>query len=94
MSNEHLQDVETVIARVDRILVEQFEIAPGRVTREASLQQDLEFDSLDGLDLVVALEKEFGFRVDDKTMLEMKSVGDIHDYVRKVYADEVAGRTN
>ena len=90
MSNEHL-DVEAVIARVDRILVEQFELEPSRVTREASLQEDLEFDSLDGLDLVVALEKEFGFRVDDKTMLGMKTVGDIHDYVRKVHAEKSAG---
>ncbi|MEQ1506857.1 MAG: acyl carrier protein [Myxococcota bacterium] len=83
-------DVESVIARIDRILCEQFELEPSRVVPSASLQEDLEFDSLDGLDLVVALEKEFGFRVDDKLMLEMKTVGDIHDHVRKLHAEQLA----
>jgi acyl carrier protein len=81
-------DVNTVIARIDRILVEEFELEEAKVVPTASLQGDLELDSLDGLDLVVSLEKEFGFRVDDKVMLEMKTVADIHDYVRKVFAEK------
>ncbi|MEZ4239207.1 MAG: acyl carrier protein [Myxococcota bacterium] len=81
-------DVNAVIARIDRILVEEFELDEDKVVPEASLQGDLELDSLDGLDLVVALEKEFGFRVDDKVMLEMKTVADIHDYVRQVFAEQ------
>jgi acyl carrier protein len=84
-------DVNAVIARIDRILVEEFELEADRVVPSASLQGDLELDSLDGLDLVVALEKEFGFRVDDKVMLEMKTVGDIHEYVRKVFAEQQGG---
>lgn len=80
-------DVNAVIARIDRILIAEFELDESRVVPSASLQGDLEMDSLDGLDLVVALEKEFGFRVDDKVMLEMKTVGDIHDYVRKTFVE-------
>jgi acyl carrier protein len=80
-------DVDAVIARIDRILVEEFELTEDKVVPAATLQGDLELDSLDGLDLVVALEKEFGFRVDDKVMLEMKTVSDIHDYVRTVFAE-------
>ena len=80
-------ELAAVIGRIDRILVEQFEIPPARLTPLASLRDDLEFDSLDGLDLVVAIEKEFGFRVDDKLVLEMKTVGDIHDYVRKMFVE-------
>lgn len=83
-------DVNAVIARIDRILVEEFELDEDKVVPTASLQGDLELDSLDGLDLVVALEKEFGFRVDDKVMLEMKTVADIHDYVRKVFTERGA----
>ena len=85
-------DVDAVIARIDRILIEEFELEEDKVVPAATLQGDLELDSLDGLDLVVALEKEFGFRVDDKVMLEMKTVEDIHAYVRKVFTEEASKR--
>ena len=49
---------------------------------DARLREDLDLDSLDGVDLVVALEKAFDFRIDGKVVVEMKTVGDIHDYVR------------
>ena len=83
-------DIETVIQRVDRILIEQFELDASKVVPAATLRDDLELDSLDGLDLMVALEKEFGFRLDDKVILNMKTVADIHDYIRQNFSAKVA----
>lgn len=74
---------EQIIEKVDEILIEEFELAPEDVVPEASLREDLDLDSLDAVDLIVALEKAFGFRIDEKVLVEMKTVGDMHDYVRQ-----------
>ena len=74
---------EAIISKIDEILIEEFELEPEAVVPEALLREDLDLDSLDGVDLVVALEKAFDFRIDGKVIVEMKTVGDIHDYVRR-----------
>jgi len=73
---------EQIIEKIDAILVEEFELEASAVVPEARLREDLDLDSLDGVDLVVALEKAFNFRIDGKVVAEMKTVGDIHAYVR------------
>lgn len=75
-------DIETVIARVNTILVEEFELDPDEVTPDARLREDLELDSLDGMDLIVALEKELSIRVDEKQLLTLKTVGEVQDFLR------------
>ncbi len=73
--------VEEVCAKVDAILIEEFELDADLVAPTARLREDLELDSLDGVDLVVALENEFGVRIEDEVMVEMKTIRDIHTYV-------------
>lgn len=80
---------ETIIRKIDEILIEEFELEPETVVPDAQLREDLDLDSLDGVDLVVALEKAFDFRIDGKVVVEMKTVGDIHDYVRRHFSGEV-----
>ncbi|MCB9759975.1 MAG: acyl carrier protein [Alphaproteobacteria bacterium] len=79
---------EDIIRKVDAILVEEFELDPEEVIPDASLREDLDLDSLDGVDLVVALEKTFGFRIDEKLIVEMKTVGDIHQHIRAHFGTE------
>ncbi len=74
---------EAIISKIDEILIEEFELEAEAVVPDARLREDLDLDSLDGVDLVVALEKAFDFRIDGKVVVEMKTVGDIHDYVRR-----------
>lgn len=78
---------EQIIAKVDEILVEEFELEQESVVPEANLREDLDLDSLDAVDLIVALEKAFSFRIDEKVIVEMKTVGDIHGYVRDHFGD-------
>ncbi len=78
-------DASDVIRTIDRILVEDFELDAEQVVPEASLREDLDLDSLDAVDLVVALEKAFGIRIDAKVVEKMQTVGDIHAYVRGVF---------
>ncbi len=76
---------EDIIQKVDEILIDEFELEAELVVPSATLREDLELDSLDGVDLVVALEKAFGVRVADKAIMEMKTVADIHGYIRDNY---------
>lgn len=82
-------EIEAVIERVNQILVNEFELEPDSVVPEATLREDLQLDSLDGMDLIVALEKEFSFRVDEKELLKLRTVGDVHGFIRRAFADQV-----
>ena len=51
-----------IIEKVNHLLVEEFEIEPELLVPEALLKQDLEIDSLDFVDIVVLIDREFGFK--------------------------------
>ena len=74
---------EAVIQKVNEILIEGFEIAPELLTGEAHLAKDLELDSLDGVDLVVAIEKAFSCRIQETDARAMVTLQDIYRYVEQ-----------
>jgi len=82
--------IEEIIAKVDDILITEFELDADAVVPTAHLREDLDLDSLDGVDLVVALEKAFGLRIDEKVIAETRTVGDIHAYVRMRFEESAA----
>jgi acyl carrier protein len=69
--------VERIEETVNQILVEEFEVEQGALQRDALLT-DLDLDSLDGVDLVVALEKAFHCRIAEQEAKEIKTLGDIY----------------
>lgn len=75
---------EEVIAELNRIFVEQFELDPGSVVPDARLREDLDLDSLDAADMLVLIEKKFGIRMDDELVRTFRTVGDIHGYVHRL----------
>lgn len=81
-----MQDAEQIIAALDAILVKQFELDATQVTPEARLREDLDLDSLDAADLLIAIEKQFHIRLDDQTVRRFTTVGEIHAYVRELVA--------
>ncbi len=72
---------EEVIAAVNRIMTEVFEVEEGLLHREALLIQDLGLDSLDGVDLVIALEKTFHCKIGEEEARSIRSMGHIYDNV-------------
>lgn len=54
-----------------------------KVTRDASFVDDLNADSLDTVELVLALEEEFGIEISDDDAATMLTLGDVLDYVEK-----------
>ena len=64
-------------AKVQEIIAEQLELDPAKITMESSLMEDLEADSLDVIELVMAFEEEFGVKMPDEELENIKTVGDI-----------------
>ncbi|MCS5539321.1 MAG: acyl carrier protein [Roseibacillus sp.] len=69
--------------KVRGIIVEQLGVNADQVTREAKLIEDLGADSLDAVELVMAVEEEFELEVPDDQAEKLIAVGDVIDYVDK-----------
>jgi acyl carrier protein len=67
--------------RVKDIIVEQLGVKPDQVVPSAKFIEDLGADSLDTVELVMALEEEFGIEVPDEQAEKLQSVGDVIKYV-------------
>jgi len=76
----------TIVDGVTKILADEFEVEAGKITANANLFTDLGLDSLDGVDLAIELEREFGFKVDravdEKTLRALRTVEDVCVFVR------------
>ncbi|OGX28659.1 MAG: acyl carrier protein [Omnitrophica WOR_2 bacterium RIFCSPHIGHO2_02_FULL_67_20] len=72
---------EAVADRVRAIIAEQLGVKLEEVTDAASFIEDLGADSLDTVELVMALEEEFGIEIPDEDAEKMSSVGDAIKYI-------------
>ena len=71
-----------IIARADAALAEEFELDLADMAPEARFKDDLGLDSLDAVDMVVALEQAFGIKIGkDPVLLEIRTLGDLHRYL-------------
>ena len=61
--------------KISEIIVEQLGVKPEEVTPEASFVDDLGADSLDTVELVMALEEEFGIEIPDEDAEKIQTVG-------------------
>ena len=69
--------------RVKDIIVEQLGVKPDQVTPEAKFVEDLGADSLDIVELIMALEEEFGIEVPDEQAEKLLNVGDVIKYIEE-----------
>lgn len=76
----------TTTDRVIRLVAEQLCIAEAEVKREQTFVGDLGCDSLDTIELAMAVEDEFGLQISDETIEGFKTVGDVIDHVTRVAA--------
>ena len=74
---------EEVFEKIKEIIVEQLGVAETSVTMEASFIDDLGADSLDIVELVMALEEEFDIEIPDSDAEKVSTVGDVVDYIKE-----------
>ena len=75
---------KTIEQRIKDIIVEQLGVKPEQVTPEAKFIEDLGADSLDTVELVMALEEKFGIEVPDEQAEKLQSVGDVIKYIEDI----------
>lgn len=70
-----------VFEKVKSIIVDQLDVEEEKVVSEAVITDDLGADSLDVVDLVMAIEEEFDVEIPDEAVENIKTVGDIVSYI-------------
>lgn len=73
--------MSSVTEKVKEIVVQQLGVSPDQVTEDAKFIEDLGADSLDQVELVMALEEEFGADIPDEEAEKLATVGDAIKYV-------------
>ena len=72
---------EDIIKTVHHFLVEEIEIEENLLKEDALLKEGLGIDSLDFVDIVVIVEKNFGFKIKPEEMKDVKTLGQFYDYI-------------
>lgn len=67
--------------RVKKVVAEQLQVDPEQITSEASFIEDLGADSLDVVELVMALEEEFDLEIPDEDAEKLQTVGAAVNYI-------------
>jgi acyl carrier protein len=73
----------SVEERVKEIIIDQLGVDAKEVTAEASFIEDLGADSLDTVELVMALEEEFGVEIPDEDAEKISTVGEAITYIQE-----------
>ncbi len=75
---------EQILATITTIMVEMFEIDASAITLEARLYEDLDFDSIDAVDMIVRLKEITGKMVKPEDFKSARSIGDVVEAVYKL----------
>ncbi len=70
-----------ILERLKEIVAEQLEIEAETITAETRLNEDLNADSLDVVEMLMALEDEFGVDIPDEEIEKMKTIGDVVAFI-------------
>ncbi|MDR2472764.1 MAG: phosphopantetheine-binding protein [Tannerella sp.] len=72
------QEIES---KVNEFLIEEMEIEQEKIRSDARLKEDAGLDSLDFVDIVVIVEKTFGFKIKAEDMATVITLNDFYDYI-------------
>lgn len=68
--------------KVKKIICEQLDVSPENLVPEASFMDDLGADSLDQVELIMAMEEEFGVSIPDEEAERISTVKDVIEYIK------------
>ena len=74
---------EEIFEKIKNIIIEQLQVSETAITEEASFIDDLGADSLDLVELIMALEEEFGIEIPDADAEKVVTVGDVVSYIKE-----------
>jgi len=74
-------DEQQVLEQVKKVVIEQLGVSEGEIKKESSFVDDLGADSLDTVELVMALEESFKTEIPDEDAEKIKTIGDTVTYI-------------
>ena len=74
---------EEIFDNVKKIIIDQLGVQEASVTKEASFIDDLGADSLDIVELIMALEEEYDIEIPDEDAEKVSTVGDVVEYIKE-----------
>lgn len=74
---------QEIIEIVNDFLIDEFEIDKNAIAEDALLIDELGIESLDFVDIVVIIEKEFKFKVKREEMAHVRTLGDLYSYIEQ-----------
>ena len=72
-----------VFEKIRDIIVEQLQVDEDEITLETNLMKDLSADSLDAVEIIMAIEDEYGFEIPDEEAEKMQTVQDLVNFVEE-----------
>ncbi|WP_136795699.1 MULTISPECIES: acyl carrier protein [Desulfosediminicola] len=80
---------ENIRRRMIEVLAEEFELDAAEMIPEATLYEDLGLDSLDAVDMVVVLEKEFGMKLtDEEALRSIRTIDDLYQFLLQLKVEQ------
>ena len=74
---------EIIVEKINYFLVDEFEVEEEEIAPEANLKETLELDSLDFVDLVVAIEANFGVKLVGEDFVKVSTLQDFYDLIER-----------
>ena len=85
---------QDIIAKINQVFEESFEIEPAKLQPQAHIFNDLGLDSLDVVDLVVAIQKKFGVSIREEAGIRtVQTLGDLYQFVQDVKTRQKPAKT-
>lgn len=82
-------DKNEIIAKVNAVFEESFEIPPGKLHPQARIFDELGLDSLDIVDLIVAIQKKFGVQIrEDERVRTIRTLEDVYLFIQTLKTEE------
>ena len=72
-----------IFEKIQEIIADQLDVDPDSITMETNLMKDLEADSLDAVEIIIAIESEFGIEVPEEKAEEFTLVSNIVSYIEE-----------
>ncbi|MBT3214919.1 MAG: acyl carrier protein [Deltaproteobacteria bacterium] len=79
---------EELLQKVEDVIVDTFEIDRAIVKPEADLVADLDFDSLDAIELILQLEEQYDAKISAEKLKSSKTVQDVVDYLYELLVEQ------
>ena len=81
-------DRKLIEEKVYAFLIDELEIDEENIYDEANLKDDMGIDSLDFVDIVVIVERNFGFKIKPEEMVGVNTLNDFYNYIESKVADK------